>query len=104
MSSSKTEKEEANVYSIPVLVDWHGEEGIRNQQEFVGVLFLGLQLLVPILDGLITVNFSFTVPDSKAMSSFGIKKKSCGAHVSYQGCFYNQRLVSRSLNFRIFAF
>lgn len=45
MSTSETEKGEANVYSIPLLV----EKGMRNQQEFVGMLFLGLRLLVSLV-------------------------------------------------------
>lgn len=45
---------------------------MRNQQEFVGMLFLGHQLLVPlIVDGFISVNF-FSVPESKVMDTLGI--------------------------------
>lgn len=58
MSMSETEKVEANVHSTSLLVNWHQQKRMRNRQAFVGVLFLGHQLPVPlIVECFISVHF-----------------------------------------------
>lgn len=109
MSSSETDKEHVNIDLVPILVDWYRWKELKYQQYFVGMQFLGLQLLVLLrVDDFYPCVLSLTVPDAKAVVHLELpkkkKKKSRGAYVANQGCCQSQGLVSQSLNFRIFAF
>lgn len=88
MSSSETEKEEANLYSIPIDPSWLAQ--IKEGEESARICWCGVSwspALGPIGRWFYQYKLSFRVPDQRQWYTWNYFLKPCEASVSYQGYF-----------------